>query len=57
MRKVILVLLIVLIIPAWTLGAAKHGARIKAKVHDVAHKKHMKKAAKQAPGAKKHFQK
>jgi len=54
MRKFVLILLALLMIPVWTTAAPKkHGE----KLQELAHKKRMKKAAKQDPGAAKHFHK
>jgi hypothetical protein len=53
MRKLILVLMMLLTIPAWTSAGPKHGQRLQ----ELAHKKRLKKAAKTAPGASKKLHK
>ena len=53
MRKIVLVLLALLMIPSGAPAAHKHLQKHKQKLNDLAHKKRVKKAAKNAPGAKK----
>ena len=53
MRKFVLLLLALMIVPDVTFAAPKHGKWIHEKVNELGHKKRMKKAAKES-GAKKH---
>ena len=54
MRKFVLILLALMMVPNVTFAAPKHAKRLHAKIDEKGHKKRMKKAAKQDPGAKKH---
>jgi hypothetical protein len=54
MRKIVLLLLAVLVVPNLSTAAPKHGKKLHAKMSEHNHKKRVKKAAKQDPGAAKH---
>ena len=55
MRKFVLLTLALMMIPNFASSAPKHGKKVHEKMSEKGHKKRMKKAAKQDPGAaKKH---